>query len=143
MNDFEALEVTIQTTQLRLNQGYQDAYKLIRGLGPDELARTARLAANDSGEHAAVRLLAGTWERIAIFVKDFNPEQRSRFFKCHPVALMWDRLQPAIQVIRNESGGAFAKEFEDLKQAYAGWAESAQGQGFSTAQQQVICALFA
>lgn len=138
MNDFESLQITVEVTQLCSSTEYRKAFQLARRNGPERLAR----ADKDSEEHAAVRLLIGTWERIAIFSQSFNPKQRQQFFRSHPVSLVWHCLEPAITVIRHSTNDGFAKNFEDLHKQYQKWIASKAGSEFRTAQQQAITGLF-
>lgn len=140
MTDHEAFQLGVQVTRLRLNPPYQAAELTRRRLGAEAMA-----AANETSlEHAGVRLLIGTWDRIAIFVKELTEQQRRRFFECNPVLLMWRALEPAVRAIRNSGAVAptFASEFEALAKQYEGWTQSADAQKFRSEAQQAICALF-
>jgi len=141
MTDSEASQFIVQVTQLRLNPQYQAAELTRRRFG----ARAMAAAHETSPERAGIRLMIGTWDKIAIFVKDLSEEQRRRFFECNPVLLMWSALEPAIQAFRSGDTVAptFAEEFENLARHYREWAESSAGQKFRTPEQQAICALFA
>jgi hypothetical protein len=140
MTDSEASQLIVQVTQLRLSPQYQAAELTRRRLGAQAMAA----ADETSPERAGVRLLIGTWDRIAIFVKELSEQQRRRFFECNPVSLMWRALEPAIQTFR--TGGAvaptFAEEFQNLASQYREWAESPAAQKFRTPEQQAVCALF-
>lgn len=141
MTDSEASQLIVQVTQLRLNPQYQAAELTRRRLG----ARAMAAADDSSPERAGVRLLIGTWDKIAIFVKELSEQQRRRFFESNPVLLMWRALEPAIQTMR--SGGVvaptFAEEFESLAKQYEEWAASPAGQKFRTPEQQGVAVLFA
>jgi hypothetical protein len=141
MTDYEALQITIKITEFRMNPQYQAAEALRR----KSQAQTLASSDQNSNEHAAVRLLIGTWDRIAVFVRDFNTNQRRQFFRCNPVSLVWRSLQPAIYIIRGGGtvGPSFAREFENLAHDYDEWAQSPDGQEFRTEAQQTACALFA
>lgn len=138
MNDFEFLQVTMQITELCSSTEYRKAFQLSRRKGPESLAR----ADKNSEDHAAIRLLIGTWDRIAMFSESFNAKQRQRFFRSHPVSLVWNSFEPAIEVIRSSTGNGFAKTFENLHDQYEKWTTSKDGRQFSTVQQQAIVALF-
>ena len=134
VKDYDAFVTTV--TQLRLNPPYQAAEAIRRRVGSAAMAA----AAPDSADLAAVLLLIGTWERIAILASSLSPAQRGRFFRCTPVKLMWDALRPAIDAL----GGAerFAPNFEELNATYGSWLESDEAREFRSAQRQTICLLF-
>src|SRR6266536_4244199 len=113
VKDYEAFATTV--TQLRLNPPYQVAEAIRRRSGAAAMAA----AGADSTDQAAVLLLIGTWERIAIMAGGLSPAQRAKFFRCAPVKLMWEALRPAIDAL----GGAerFAPEFERLSRSYESW----------------------
>lgn len=138
MKDFEFLQVTMQVTELCSSTEYRKSFQLSRRQGPEELAQ----ADKDSEEYAAIRLLIGTWDRIAIFGEGFSAKQRQQFFRSHPVSLVWKCFEPAIQVIRRDTDERFAKPFENLNNQYEKWTTSKDGREFSTAQRQAIVALF-
>ena len=106
------------------------------------MAKLASLDKN-SDEYAALRLLIGTWEGIAIAFKNYSKAQQYGAFRCHPVSLMWNLLEPAIEEIRKTLGGKYASEFEGLHKLYESWTKTTDGKDFRTAQQQAICAKFA
>jgi hypothetical protein len=139
MTESEYLQFIVQLGQLRAGTEYQKAFRSVRRSRPDHIAR----ADKNSEEYAALRLLIGTWEGIAIIVNDLSGAQRKRFFRCHPVLLLWRLVQPAAEVIREETDEAFAKQFEELAMSYLAWTETKDGQQFRTAEQQAICARFA
>jgi hypothetical protein len=139
MNDFEALQVTMQVTQIITSTEYRKAFLLSRQESVEKLATAQR----PSDEYAAIRLLIGTWERIAIACKDFNEGQRRQFFRYHPIALYWRRLEPATLFIRRTTDEAFAAEFEVFRNQYDEWTQSEDGREFRTIERQAICACFA
>jgi hypothetical protein len=141
MTNHEALQIIMKVTDLRVSAPYQSADALRRRSSAATMARSDQ----NSIEHAAVRLLIGTWDRIAMFVEDFNEQQRRRFFRCNPVGLVWLTLEPAVGIIRESGavGPRFAKEFEELATRYQQWTQSPDGQEFRTEAQQTVCALFA
>jgi hypothetical protein len=114
MTENEVLQVIMHANQLRSNTEYRNAFRLMQGNRPEKMAA----ADKKSDEYAAIRILIGTWEAIAILASGFNAAQRKRFFKSHPVSLMWQSLEPAIKVIRSSEGAAFAQEFEALYKQY-------------------------
>jgi hypothetical protein len=141
MTDQEALQIIIKVTELRMSPQYQSAEATRRRSNAESMARSDPR----SEEHAAVRLLAGTWDRIAMFVNEFDRKQQGRFFRCNPVGLIWANLGPAVNIIRGAGsvGPNFAKEFEALAGQYAEWTRGPEGQDFRTEAQQAVCALFA
>ena len=138
MNDFEFLQVTMQVTGLCSSTEYRKAFQLSRRKGPETLAR----ADKNSEDHAAIRLLIGTWDRIAMFSESFSAEQQQQFFRSHPVSLVWNSFKPAVEVIRSNTDNSFAKTFENLHNQYETWTTGNDGRQFSTVQQQAIVALF-
>jgi len=141
MTDHEALQIIMKVIDLRASAPYQAAEAQRRRSGAATMARMDQ----DSIEHAAVRLLIGTWDRIAMFVQDFDERQRNRFFRCNPVWLIWLTLEPAIRIIRESGtvGPRFAREFEELARRYQEWTRTPPGQEFRTEAEQAVCALFA
>jgi hypothetical protein len=134
VKDYDAFITTV--TQLRLNPPYQVAEALRRRAGSAAMAA----AGPDSTDLAAVLLLIGTWERIAILASGLSPSQRGRFFRCAPVKLMWDALLPAIDAL----GGAekFAPEFEKLSGSYGSWLKHDDAREFRSVERQTVCAMF-
>jgi hypothetical protein len=141
MNDFEALQILIKITELRLSGEYQAAEALRQRSGAETMAR----ARPDSNEHAAVWRLIGTWDRIATFVRDFDDRQRRRFFRSTPVGLVWRYLEPGVRHMRQSAdiGASFATELEALAVEYQKWTETQDGQEFRTQARQAVTALFA
>lgn len=134
VKDYDAFVTTV--TQLRLNPPYQAAEAIRRRAGSAAMAA----AGPDSTDLAAVLLLIGTWERIAIMASGLSPAQRGRFFRCTPVKLMWDALRPAIDAL----GGAevFAPQFEKLSDTYGKWLKLDDGKEFRSVERQIVCAMF-
>jgi hypothetical protein len=134
VKDYDAFVTTV--TQLRLNPPYQAAEAIRRRAGSAAMAA----AGAASTDLAAVLLLIGTWERIAIMASGLSPAQRGKFFRCTPVKLMWDALRPAIDAL----GGTerFAPEFEKLNASYGSWLERDDGREFRSVERQTICAMF-
>lgn len=97
-------------------------------------------AGPDAVDQAAVLLLIGTWERIAILASGLSPSQLARFFRCTPVKLMLDALQPAIDAL----GGAekFAPEFAKLSGKYGSWLKHDDAKEFRSVERQTVCAMF-
>jgi len=141
LTDQEALQIIIKVTDLRLNPQYQSAEAMRRRSGVQSMAQSNP----NSDEYAAVRLLIGVWDRIAMFVSEFNNNQQRRFFRCNPVGLIWRNLEPAVVSIRKSGsvGANFAKEFETLAGQYNEWTQGPDGEDFRTETQQVVCAMFA
>jgi len=138
MNQFEFLQVTMHVTQICSGTEYRNAFHMVRRQGAEKLARTDK----PSDEHAAIRFLIGTWERIATACKGFSVKQRHEFFRHHPILLMWQRLEPATKIIRKNTDESFAKEFENLRDQYQAWIESKDGRLYSTTKQQAVNACF-
>jgi hypothetical protein len=138
MNDFEALQVSMQVTQIITGTEYRNAFRLSQREGVEKLATAQR----PSDEYAAIRLLIGTWERIAMACKDFNETQRQQFFRHHPIALYWRRLEPATSHIRRATHEGFAVEFEALRNQYDEWTRGEDGREFRTFERQAISACF-
>jgi hypothetical protein len=140
MTDAEFHQVALQMTGLRLNAPYHNAEQLRRKVGAVYMAG----ADQSSAEYAAIRLLIGTWERIAMFSRPFNKKQLSIFFECTPVTLVWTLLQPAIQVIRQSGavGPRYGQALEELEKVYAKWTQSKAGQVYRTEADQAVCANF-
>jgi hypothetical protein len=134
VKDYDAFVAIV--TQLRLNPPYQAAEAIRRRTGSEVMAK----AEPDSTDLAAVLLLIGTWERIAIMASSLSPAQRSKFFRCTPVKLMWDALRPGIDAL----GGAerFAPQFEKLSDTYGKWLKLDDGKEFRSVERQTVCAMF-
>jgi hypothetical protein len=126
MTQAEINAALLDILQLRMSPEYHAAEVMRREKG------AARMASfpESSPEHAAVRLLIGTWEGIAIRVRA-NPELRVPFYVSNPVGHMWDALEPALEVIRagfvgsGKRGAAirqlYASNFRWLNRAYRTW----------------------
>ena len=71
--------------------------------------------------YAAVRLLIGTWESIAIRVLAGCPPAEQAFFELNPVGHMWVALKPGIDVIRQDLNQQYARNFESLNRKYRNW----------------------
>jgi hypothetical protein len=147
MTDNDVLHVILQIAHLRSNPAYREAELMRRQLGPDGAEKMAK-SPQDSPEYAAIRLLIGTWNRIAIFVEGFSQKQLRRFFRCHPVALTWKVLKPGVEVIRAATGVPepvhrnYARQLEDLAGKYDKWIKSADGKEYRSEAQQAVCADF-
>jgi hypothetical protein len=135
VKDYEALVNIV--TQLRLNPPYQAAEALRRRSGAAAMAT----ASQGSAELAAILLMIGTWERIAIMAKPLNRTQLHTFFRSTPVSLMWEALKPAIDAVGGTA--AFAPEFERLNKSYNSWLNSSAGRDFRSADRQAVTGLFA
>jgi hypothetical protein len=138
MNEFEFLQVSTQVTQLCSSTEYRKAFQMARRKRPEAMAK----ADKDSEEYAAVRLLIGTWDRIALWDDAFSAKQRQQFFAHHPISLVWKCLEPATYVIRNDTDKRFAADFENLHKKYEKWTHTKDGQEFKSPTVQAIHALF-
>jgi hypothetical protein len=138
MTEQEVLEVSMHIDSVRSGTEYRKAYLLIRRSRPN-ISKLDK----ESDEYAAIRLLIGTWEQIAIFVQNFNQKQLTRWFRCQPVSLMWEFLEIAVQEIRKGVGEQYAQNFEALHQKYQAWIKSPDGKDYRTAEMQAICGKFA
>lgn len=143
----EVRQIIIQIAHLRANPAYRAAELRRRQLGPYGAATMAR-EEQDTPDYAAIRLLIGTWNRIAIFVEEFNDTQLGRFFRCHPIALTYKVLKPGIDVIRAATDvpepvdKRYAWALEDLAHKYDAWAMSPDGAEYRSEAQQAVCADF-
>jgi hypothetical protein len=138
MTEQDVLHVSTHIDKLRSGSEYRKAYLLIRRSRPD-ITKLDK----ESEEFAAIRLLVGTWDQIAIFVQGFSEKQRHKLFRCQPVSLMWEFLKTAIQEIRKSVGEKYAQNFETLFKQHQAWIKSADGKDYRTAEQQAICGRFA
>jgi hypothetical protein len=77
-------------------------------------------APESSADYAAVRLLIGTWDAIAIRYEGggFNDDE---FFTGLPVGYMWEALKNAIKDIRAKKGDDYASNFESMYKSYVAW----------------------
>jgi hypothetical protein len=138
MTQFEFTQIVMQVTQICSGTEYRKAFQLMRRQGAERLARTDK----SSDEYAAIRLVIGTWDRIATVANDFSAKQRQQFYRHHPIGLMWSRLETAINLIRDDIDPGFAVEFDDLHTKYDKWTKTKAGERYRTAQQQAINACF-
>src|SRR5262245_54344252 len=99
-------QVIMHATQLRSNTEYQRAGRVVRAMS----AAAKSSPKPNTDELAALRLVIGTWQRIAVLAKGLDSAQQSQFFKTHPVSLMWQALEPAITSIRGSLDPNFAKD---------------------------------
>lgn len=141
MTDAEFLQIAIKMTELRLNAEYQRAERLRQQIGAEAMATSDP----KSEGHAAIRLLIGTWVRIAIFSESFSKKQLYKFFRCTPVWLVWLSLKPAIVAIHASGvvGQRYGKELETLALVYYEWSQSKEGAEFRSEVDQAVCANFA
>lgn len=138
MTEQEVLQVSMHIDMLRSGSEYRKAYLLIRRRRPD-ITRLDK----ESEEFAAIRLLVGTWDQIAVFVQGFSEQQRHKLFRCQPVSLMWEFLRAAILEIRKSVGERYAYNFEGLHEQHQEWIRSPDGEDYRTAEKQAICGRFA
>ena len=141
ITDIEMLLVIMEISHLRANVAYRAAEQRRRELGPNG----AFIMANEpevSPDYAALRLLVGTWNKIAIFVERFSDDQRREFFRCHPIGQTWRVLKPGIEVIRAAIHANYARQLEDLAIEYDAWTRSPEGADYKTEAQQAVCADF-
>jgi hypothetical protein len=138
MSDGEAREVIMNATQLRSNLPYRNAFRSLQGKGANGAAQMAS-AAEESDDLAAIRLLIGTWNAIAISTDGFNEAQWKRFFSSQPVSLMWKTLSHGVAVIRTKKGDKFAGQFEALYNKY----QPEAGKAYISEEAQAVTALFA
>lgn len=138
MTQFEFNHIVMQVTQICSGTEYRKAFQLVRRQGAEALAR----ADKSSDDYAAIRLVVGTWDRIATVASDFSAKQLQQFYRHHPIGLMWSRLEPAINLIRDDIDEGFAAEFDDLHTKYDKWTKTKAGRRYSTAQQQAVNACF-
>jgi hypothetical protein len=117
MNDSEFMQVILKITELCSSTEYRAAMRLSRR----ERAETLAQRDQNSDEYAAIRLLIGTWDRIATISDEFSHEQYERFFRMHPVSLIFQTFQRAIQIIREQTNERFAEDFEALHKRYQKW----------------------
>jgi hypothetical protein len=138
MTDAELAQIIIQLTQLRSGVEYQKAFRLLRRNRPDDMAN----ADKKSDEYAAIRLLVGTWDRIAQIVGRLSPPEQVQIFVCHPFGLMWRSLEPAIEVLRKNIDPSFAADFEAVHRQYYDWTRTEGGHNFNTLSRQAVHACF-
>jgi hypothetical protein len=138
MTDGEARQVIMHATELRSNLPYRNAFRSLQGKGANGAAQMAS-AAEDSDDRAAIHLLIGTWNAIAISTDGFNEAQWKRFFSSQPVSLMWKTLSPGIAVIRTRRGDNFGRRFEALYNKY----QPEAGKAYVSEEEQAVGALFA
>lgn len=151
LQNFEYLLLCMQIDQLRFNMAYRNAEVMRQSLGPQGAAIMAR-APQKSIRYANIRLLVGTWNRIAVIASDFAPAQQRRFFKCHPILQTWKVLEPGITIIRNASKKTravtqpvhkdYAKDLENLAKVYHQWTLTKDGQEYRSEARQAVCADF-
>lgn len=115
---------------LRISPAYHAAEVMRRDRGEVAMANSPE----GSEAYAAIRLLIGTWEGIAIRVRANEPV-KIPFYKENPVGHMWNALEPAIAIIQKEKievrvkgktkivtfGKRYAGQFKLLNDAYMGW----------------------
>jgi len=146
----ENAEMVMHVTSLRSSKPYHDAVSRVHRARSTAGAVAAMASGKKSSDYSDVRLVIGTWERIALLLRESDQEQRRRLFHCVPVFLMWKLLEPAVEKIR-ESGAddtdgtpspSFAREFEDLAEEYRRWTQTDEGAEFRSPAGQAVCALF-
>jgi hypothetical protein len=118
MNQSEFLQVILHITELCSSTEYRNAMRLSRR----ERAGTLARASENSDEYAAIRLLIGTWDRIAMISDAFNEKQYEHFFRMHPVSLIYQTFEEAIKHIREDKrNDRYAADLEGLNWKYQKW----------------------
>ena len=81
---------------------------------------SATMAAADAGSegNAAVHILIGTWNTIAVLMR--GVKARDKIYEVNPICHMYDVLDPAITYIRKTTP-EFAVDFEQLNVDYHAW----------------------
>ncbi len=151
MNNSEYLQLVMNVAHLRSNPKYKEAELMRRKLGADGAATMAK-APQSSEQYANVRLLIGTWNRIAVFAGEFSAAQKRRFFKCHPILLTWKVLKPGVEVIRSNLEQTedvpepvtkeYGKDLEAMAAEYEKWTKTADGREYRSEARQAVCADF-
>lgn len=149
MTQAEINAALLDILQLRMSPEYHAAEVLRR----DKTAKIMASFPESSPEHAAVRLLIGTWEGIAIRVRA-NEALKEPFYLENPVGHMWNALEPGIKVIREGFVGKggfkarlkirnlYASNFRWLNGAYDTWLDERGDPQYRTAALQGINAQF-
>ena len=126
--DINSMLASIQL--LRTSPAYHAAEVMRRERGEVSMANSPE----GSEAYAAIRLLIGTWEGIAVRVRT-NAPLKIPFYKENPVGHMWSALEPAIGIIRKAKittkvkgktktlsfGSRYAGQFKLLNDEYMGW----------------------
>jgi len=118
----------LEIAALRSNTKYQAAEQLRRKTGD---AKLMARASETSDEYAAVRLLIGTWETIAMRYEagGFTDDE---FFRGLPIGYMWNALKDAIGIVRaamgEKAGKEYARSFQGLSNTYDAWRKKSDKQ---------------
>ncbi len=146
----DTVDLISKVTKLRMAGPYNSAIRTIIRKSPsgDQIAEFAKNS--DSDEYADIRLIVGTWEKIAILFKSKSEVDRDDLFRVTPVGLLWKMFLPAITIIRED--GAFpgndkpspdyACDFEYLALEYDIWARKTDNGKYTCPSEQAIQALF-
>ncbi len=136
----DATSISMHITSLRTSSAYQAAAQKISVASTADIESWAR--DSSTSDYAHLRLIIGVWERIAGVILPSKPDQDT-VFPCAPVGMMWDKLRPAVDIIRTDlKQPYYASQFEELKDEYQVWGETPAGSRYSTIEKQAICALF-
>jgi len=131
--------VLAEILRLRMASQYQAAEQMRRTLSARKMASYPPT----STEHAAVRLLIGTWVTISGLAR-VSKINRDQLFEVNPVGLMWSYLQEAVVIIRRsgEVSRDYAKDFEKLAADYRRWTKTPAGRRFRSPAAQASATMF-
>jgi hypothetical protein len=102
---------------LRCTTAYQAAEILRRRVG--SAVKMANMP-ETTDEHAAIRLLVGTWEAIATTAR-MGAISLDRLFMIQPVCHMWRELQDAVEAMRKRYGADYGANFQWLYEEWQDW----------------------
>lgn len=133
----------LHAVALRSGVEYRAAELLRRKkyLGKAGIKKWAKMD-EDSADYGALRLMIATWDALGVQVLAMPASEQIEFFKANPVEYMWHLLKDAIEAIRKVVGAPYAKNFENLAQAYHAWLVD-QPQEYQTAAANGLTAQFA
>jgi hypothetical protein len=102
---------------LRCTTAYQAAEILRRRVG--SAVKMANMP-ESTNEHAAIRLLVGTWEGIATTAR-MGAINLDRLFRIQPICHMWRELQDAVEAMRARYGADYGANFQWLYEEWEDW----------------------
>ena len=129
-----ALIATLHT--MRTSSAYQKAEALRRqSKASGKSVAAMATGAESSPEMAALMLLIGTWETIALMLSAIK--DKNQIFEITPLSQMWDELSPAVRIFRTACCDT-GHHFDKLAAEHKAWLkEFKKKEGYETADCQI------
>jgi hypothetical protein len=109
-------ELLVRIYSMRGDFNYHKAEVLRRQIKGGSATMAAANPGSD--ENAAVHILIGTWNTIAVLMR--GVKTKDKIYEVNPICHMYHVLEPAITYLRKETP-EFAVDFEKLNVDYQAW----------------------